>query len=136
MKITTFSELDISSHYRLERGLKRQLRLRALISRPSIRRGILRILSDDVMFESMMAESWATFQEQMDGQEIGDGGLMDQILRFFDWVIENWDTIEKIIKAIIGLFAGFSTNAIAANADEDSEIERMLDDIEDAEKAS
>ena len=46
------------------------------------------------------------------------------------------DTIEKIIKAIIGLFAGFSTNAIAANADEDSEIERMLDDIEDAEKAS
>ncbi len=113
--ITVFAALSDRELARADRILRRQLRVRSYLLQtiaPARARALRHALHDEIVFEQTLAETWTSYAEHPAIEEIGDGRLLDQFLRFANWIIENWDTIEKIVVRIIGLFAGLSTGEI------------------------
>lgn len=82
-----------------ELGEFRRWRVKQNVVRAARRRGTPQqqdALADDCVLENVAAEAWARFSERPESEEIGDGRLLDQILRFLQFILDNWDIIGPI----------------------------------------
>jgi len=85
-------------HSNERRRMIRRLRRIALFKGTKKER---KFLKDRNNAELVLSEMFAQFYSQdVEPTEIGDGKILDQILRFLNWVLDNWDKIGPIIGMI------------------------------------
>ena len=101
--MTSFDQLNDFQQFRIRAQVRWQLRRKKRFASSDERRNLDLFLKDSLLLDELCAESFAHFSVAD-----SDSPILDNILKFFNWFIENWEAIEKIIGVIIGLFGANS----------------------------
>ena len=72
---------------------------------------IARALSDDDVFGDLLFEVMLRYRKS---RGLGDGEIIDSIIEFLKWLLENGDLLVKLIQAIIDIFLEEQPAAMAA----------------------
>lgn len=89
-----------------ERAIRKQLRKWA-DAKPEMKAAIDDLLADEIKFDlfyDQVTVSGGLYVD--DNLLLGDGTLVDNVLKLFQWVLDHQDQILAFIKAIVAMFAG------------------------------
>ena len=91
MNVTRFGQFRKNERQRITRRVWLMIKVRGTKQQK-------RWAKDPDNLEMLVSELFAQFVVQdVQPTEIGDGRIMDQILRFFQFILDNWDKIGPII---------------------------------------
>jgi len=97
-----YHQLSTGEHRRIRRFVTRQLRLRAIF-RPRQASEYRLILRDEDLLEELCAQAWSTFAAQAPAPS-SETPILDRLGELFQWIVENWDSIQMIIEWLMKLF--------------------------------
>ena len=80
------------------------------VTRPAKASACRRILRDEAKLEMFREELELKYGEELN--EIGDGEIVDALIRLVEFIIENMDSIVALIELIIGLFTSDEPNVV------------------------